>query len=117
MKSDMEFEGRFLGVIDVLGSQPVDGLQEAELVRPSRTIIFDDFALVHPRCDRQFVVYFKPETNLPPVAVRGTGVDLLGPGYGIWTGDPAAKTFVPVFRIEDVVRIVPQVSAGHSTAT
>lgn len=116
MRGEAEIAGRFLGVFDgPVGPGPVPA--DTVALPPGRTIVFDDVALRYPRRNRDFVVYFRPETNLPPMTVRGTGVDLVGPSYGIWVGDPAAKTFVSVFRVEDVLRIVQESAGGHSTAT
>lgn len=116
MNGDLEIVGRFVG--DFGGPAPADPVpDEAELVRPARTIVFDDVAVPYPVRTRGFVVHFRPETNLPPVAVRGTGVDLMGPAYGIWVGDPGAKTFVSVFRVEDVARIVLDQGGAHPTAS
>lgn len=116
MNEKIEIVGHFVGEFSDIGTATAQD-PAAEFLRPSRTFVFDDQAVEYPNENRNFVVYFRAETKLPPMAVQGAGVELVGPAYGIWVRDAGEKKYVSMLRFDDVVGILPGKPVSLDTAT
>jgi hypothetical protein len=77
----------------------------AELVIPSVHIEYCLPAIAPQDTVHDFVVVFRPERKLPPLAVRGSGVDVVEHGFAVWISNGQGKTYITVVNASDVIVI------------
>jgi hypothetical protein len=101
--------------VDDFGESEAPAL--AELEHPSIHLDYEFPAIAPPNIEHDFVVVFRPERKLPPIAVRGNGVEVVDHGFAIWVASGFGKTYITVVNASDVIGIFEGKIESFQTAT
>ncbi len=89
--------------VDDLGPPTAQG--ELETVHPSVVLEYMDVAVAHVNAVHDFVVVFRPERKLLPLAVRGNGVEVINQSLAVWVANGPTRTYITVVNAADVIGI------------
>jgi hypothetical protein len=96
---------------------PSDAPGTIESVHPSVRLEYHEPAVLPQGPLHDFVIVFRPERNLPPLAVRGSGVGVVDHRFAIWVAIDQIKTYVTVVNASDVVGVFEGKVEAFQTAT
>ena len=64
-----------------------------------------------------FVVVFRPEKKLAPLAVRGNGVEVIDQNLAVWVANGPSRTYITVVNAADVIGIFEGKVEAFQTAS
>ena len=89
----------------------------AETLNPSIHLEYSLPAIAPVGAVHEFVVVFRPERKLPPIAVRGNGVEVVDNSFAIWVANGQGKTYVTVVNAAEVIGIFEGKVEAFQTAS